>query len=165
MEKRDLYDINRKPTGKTIFKGDPIPEGNYILVNLVYIQNNEGKFLIQKRSVAKNGKFATTGGHPKEGETSLEGIMTEIKEEIGLDVNPKELKLYFSDRFDSEQVFADAYYLKMDVPNIEDLILQKEEVDSVHWFTADDIRSLMKEGKYFKNHYEEFEILLKWLKK
>ena len=53
IEKRDLYDINRKLTGKTIFKGEAIPDGKYITVVLVFIQNSEGKFLIQKRSPNK----------------------------------------------------------------------------------------------------------------
>ena len=86
MEQRDLYDKDRKLTGKTIYKGEPVPDGSYIVVVLVYIQNSEGKFLIQKRSERKNGLYATTGGHPKSGESSLEGIVTEIKEEIGLDI-------------------------------------------------------------------------------
>lgn len=47
-EKRDLYDANRNLTKKTVFKGEPIPKGNYIVVVLVFIQNSEGKFLIQK---------------------------------------------------------------------------------------------------------------------
>ena len=80
--------------------------------------------MIQKRSKLKNGKYATTGGHPKSGENSVQGIISEIKEEIGLDINPKDLKLYYSGRSD-----------------------------------------LMNENKFFKNHYEEFEILLNWLKK
>ena len=46
IEKRDLYDINRVLTGKTIFKGDSILDNNYIVVVLVFIQNNDGKFLI-----------------------------------------------------------------------------------------------------------------------
>ena len=71
MEQRDLYDVNRKLIGKTIFKGDSIPENSYIIVVLVFIQNSEGKFLIQKRSKIKNGKYATTGGHPKSGEDSI----------------------------------------------------------------------------------------------
>ena len=67
MEKRDLYDEKRNLTGETILKGDKIPEGKYIVVVLVFIQNSEGKFLIQKRSERKNGKFATTDEHPKSG--------------------------------------------------------------------------------------------------
>ena len=163
MEHRDLYDINRTLTGKTIFKGDSIPENNYIVVVQVFIQNSEGKFLIQKRNKEKNGKYATTGGHPKSGETSIQGIISEVKEEIGLNINPKDLKLYYSGRSDSQRVFWDDYYIKMDVPNIQHLPLQKEEVESVCWLSIDEIKALMKEDKFFKNHYEEFEILLKWL--
>ena len=53
MEKRDLYDINRNLTGETIFKSEDIPKDRYIVVVLVFIQNSEGKFLIQKRSEIK----------------------------------------------------------------------------------------------------------------
>ena len=165
MEKRDLYDANRELTGETILKGEEIPYGKYINVVLVFIQNSEGKFLIQKRSEIKNGKFATTGGHPKSGETSIQGIITEVKEEIGLDIKSQDIQLYFSGRSDEEKVFWDDYYVKLDIPNIEDLELQKEEVDSLHWFTEAEIKDLMKQGKFFKNHYEEFKILLHWLDK
>lgn len=70
-----------------------------------------------------------------------------------------------SGRSDKDKVFWDDYYIKMDVPNIENLVLQKEEVDSVCWLSIDEIETLMKENNFFKNHYEEFEILLTWLKK
>ena len=48
MEKRDLYDKNRNLIGKTIYKGESVPEGSYIIVVLIYIQNSKGEFLIQK---------------------------------------------------------------------------------------------------------------------
>lgn len=165
MEKRDLYDENRKLTGKTIFKGEEIPEGSYIAVVLAFIQNSEGKFLIQKRSERKNGLYATTGGHPKSGEDSVQGIITEVKEEIGLDLNPEDLQLYYGGRSDEERVFWDDYYVKMDIPNIENLELQEEEVASVHWFTKEEIIDLMENDLFFKNHFEEFEILVDWLEK
>lgn len=164
IEKRDLYDKDRRLTGKTIFKGEKIPDNNYIVVVLVFIQNSNGKFLIQKRSELKNGKYATTGGHPKSGENSIQGIISEVKEEIGLELQPKDLKLYYSNRSDKERVFWDDYYIKMDIENIDNLKLQKEEVSSIYWLDTDEIHKLMREGKFFKNHYEEFEILLKWLK-
>lgn len=163
MEKRDLYDKNRNLTGETILKGEQIPKDRYIVVVLVFIQNSEGKFLIQKRSEAKNGKYATTGGHPKTGETSIEGILTEVEEEIGVKMNPKDLKLYFSGKSENERVFWDDYYIKMDIQNLNDLKLQEAEVDSVEWLSENEIVNLMKQDKFFKNHYEEFEILIKWL--
>jgi len=165
LEKRDLYDANRNLTGKTIYKGEEIPEGSYINVVLVFIQNSEGKFLIQKRSERKNGLYATTGGHPKSGENSLQGIITEVKEEIGIDLNPEDVELYYGGRSDEERVFWDDYYVKMDIPNIDNLKLQEEEVASVHWFTADEIIDLMKNDLFFMNHFEEFEVLLDWIEK
>lgn len=164
IEKRDLYDENRNLIGETIFKGEEIPEGKYIVVVLVFIQNSEGKFLIQKRSERKNGKYATTGGHPKSGENSIQGIITEVKEEIGLDIKPEDLQLYYGGKSEIEKVFWDDYYVKIDVPDIDKLKLQEEEVSSVHWFSIEEIKDLMKQDKFFKNRYEEFEILLDWLK-
>ena len=165
LEKRDLYDKDRNLTGETIYKGEKIPDGKYINVVLVFIQNSEGKFLIQKRSKIKNGKFATTGGHPKSGENSIQGILTEVKEEIGLDLKPEDLQLYFGGRSDTEQVFWDDYYAKIDIPDINKLQLQEEEVESVHWFTKDEIMELRNKNKFFMNHFEEFEVLLDWIDK
>ena len=76
MEKRDLYDENKKLTGKTIFKDEETPENYYILVVVLLLQNDKDEFLIQKRSPEKGGEWAFTGGHPKAGESSLEGMYT-----------------------------------------------------------------------------------------
>ncbi len=164
MERRDLYDKGRNNTGETILKGGAIPIDRYIVVVLVFIKNSEGKFLIQKRSEIKNGKYATTGGHVKSGESSVEGIIAEVEEEIGLKLRPDDLTLYFSGRSDTERVFFDDYYAKIDIEDIGKLKLQEDEVSSVNWFSEDEIKQLMKEDKFFDKHYEEFEILLDWLK-
>jgi hypothetical protein len=52
----------------------------------------------------------------------------------------------------------------MNIKEIKKLKLQKEEVSLVEWLSEDEIKQLMKEDKFFKNHYEEFEILLDWLR-
>lgn len=165
MEKRDLYDENRELTGETVYKGEPIPEGKYIIVVLVYIQNSEGKFLIQKRSKLKDGKYATTGGHVKSGETSVEGILSEVREELGLELNPDDLVLYYGNHSAEQQVFWDDYYIKLDIDDISKLKLQEEEVESVKWATVEEMKQMMKDGEFLRNHYEEFEILLDWLDK
>ena len=154
MEFRDLYDKNKKLTGKTIQKGETIPDGNYIIVVLTMIQNSKGEFLIQKRSKQKNGLYGATGGHCKTGETGLEGAITEIKEEIGLDVKPEEMVLLFEGREDKEQVFFELYYLKRDI-DISKLKLQKEEVESVEWMSIERINELVDKSRFLKNHVEE----------
>ena len=79
-EKRDLYDLNKNLTNEVINKGDTIPKNRKVLIVAIWIEDLNGNFLIQKR---KKGEFwSITSGHPKAGETSLEGIITEAKEEL-----------------------------------------------------------------------------------
>ena len=85
---------------------------------------------------------------------SIEGMMSEIKEEIGLTVKPEELELIFSGREDKAQVFFDLYYMKKDL-NISDLILQEEEVESVQWNSIEEIEELINNDKFLVNHAEE----------
>lgn len=158
MEKRDLYDINRNLTGETIYKGEPIPDNRYIIVVLSLMQNSKGEFLIQKRSVQKDGKYASTGGHVKSGETSIQGIISEIKEEIGLNVQENELELIYTDREDKEQVFFDVYYLNKDF-DIADLVLEEDEVESVEWASLDRIKQLINDGFFWKIMLKKF---LEW---
>ena len=157
MEKRDLYNENKELTGKTIYKNEEIPEGYFILMVVAFIENNEGLFLIQKRSDIKGGEWAFTGGHPKSGENSKEGLYTEIKEELGIDaINPilfKEAK--------GKNTFCDLYYLKQDI-KLEDIIKQDEEVEEVVYASKEEIEDLYNKGLFKKGHYMMFMDLLKY---
>lgn len=82
MEKRDLYDEYKNKTNETIDKGQPIPKGKYYITVIVFIQNSKNEFLIQKTSLQKGHVWSTTGGHPKAGESSLQGIVTWNKRRI-----------------------------------------------------------------------------------
>ena len=165
MEKRDLYNKDRELLGKIILKGEDIPVGEYIVVVLIFIQNSKGEFLIQKRSKIKNGTYATTGGHPKSGESSIQGIITEVKEEIGIELDKNKVQLFYSERDDKQRIFCDAYYTKMDIKNIEKLKLQLEEVEFVKWLTVDEINELIKKDKFFYQQIDKFEFLLNWIGK
>lgn len=162
MEKRDLYDINRNLTGETIYKGDSIPDSKFILVVLSFMQNSKGEFLIQKRSVQKHGKYGSTGGHAKTGETSIQAMMTEINEEIGLNVNENELNLVYSGRDDINKVFFDLYYMKKDF-SIESLTLQEEEVESVKWMNVNEIKHLISTNEFLDSNIDEFYRILDYL--
>lgn len=154
LEKRDLYDKNKHLTGETIYKGEPIPAGRYIDVIMAFIRNSKGEFLIQKRSKQKDGKYGCTGGHTKSGETSIEGMISEIDEELGLKVLPNELELIYEGREDAEQVFFELYFLEKDI-DISTLKLQEEEVESVEWCTISRIKELIENGEFLINHAEE----------
>lgn len=160
MEKRDLYNIERQLIGKSIYKTDEIPENTYILMVVIFIQNNKNEFLIQKRSSDKGGLWATTGGHPKSGETSLQGIITEVKEELNIDIdNPILFK-----QASGKNTLCDLYFLKKDI-DINEITFQKEEVDGVKWASLEEIEALFKTGLFNKGHYMMFKDCLEFINK
>lgn len=50
MEIWDILDENGNKTGRTMVKGEEVPEGFYHLGADIWIINSENKILIQKRS-------------------------------------------------------------------------------------------------------------------
>ena len=160
MEYRDIYDKNKQLTGKIFEKSDGVPEGYFYLMVVCFMQNNKGQFLMQKRVPEKDGKWATTGGHPKAGENSLTGMITEIKEELGISVNPNELQLFKEAK--GKNSFCDLYYLKKDI-DIKDITVQEDEVETVSWLTLDEINNLLKNGQFNKGHYMMLQDCLKFL--
>ena len=153
MEKRDLYDKDRNRVGITINKGDDIPDGYYIIVVMIIMQNSNGEFLIQKRSALKGGKWAFTGGHPKAGESSLEGIISEVREELGIDISLEDITLMKSNVFD--KVFGDIYYVNMEY-DFDSFSLQKEEVSDVILASSSEIINMIKNDDFFKSHGKVF---------
>ena len=160
MEKRDLYNRYKENTQSTILKEQEIPDDYYTLVVTVLIQNSKNEILIQKRSKQKGGEYGLTSGHPKSGENSLTGIISEIKEELGMEAQPQELKLMYSTRDDSNKCFYDLYYLKKDYKK-EKMLLQKEEVEKVYWLSEEKVKELCTRGEFKESHIESFEILMK----
>ena len=151
MEYRDLFDKNRKTTGEKVAKGEKFDDGKFIVVVMVFIENSKGEILLQKRSKAKGGKWATTGGHPTAGQSSLEGMRQELKEEIGVDVDKSELVLFKTVK--TPKTFVDLYYLHKDI-DLKDTKLQESEVQDIGWFTKSQIEDLVKNGQFFMPHYQ-----------
>ena len=150
MEKRDVYNINREKTGKVAVRGtNDLKTGEYNLVTIGWIFNSEGNFLMQKRSTKKQlypGVYANHGGAAISEETSKQSMIREIDEEIGLKLKENELILlrYFFD----EDSILDEYIVFKDV-NINDLILDKEEVDSCKFFSYDELKKSIADEECF----------------
>lgn len=161
-ELRDLYDINSNKTDKTYYKGECIPEGFYPMVVMIVIRNSKGEFLMQKRVESKGGDWGVTGGHPKSGETPLQGIITEIKEELGLDFSNENIIEYDSG-CDGKDCFK-MYFVTKDV-NIEDITIQKEELTEVRWFSMEELRNMVDTKELNQNQISCFEKVCDFLNK
>lgn len=159
MEQFDLYDLNKKVTGKVINRGDEVPSGYYRYVVHAVILNSKGKMLIQRRSDNKKNWPSmwdiSVGGCVVKGETPNEGIQRELKEELGIDYDFKAIRPVFT--FSFSEGFDDFYALFMDV-DTSSLTLQKEEVSDVKFASLSEIKELIKEGKFIKyqDHFMDF---------
>lgn len=159
-EKRDLYDINSNKTDLTYYKGDTIPEGYYPMVVMVVIKNSNGEFLMQKRVENKGGDWGVTGGHPKSGETPIEGIVSEVKEELGLDFSNENFIEYDSG-CDGKDCYK-MYFVNKDI-NIEDITIQEEELSEVKWFSMEDLENMVETKELNEDQISCFKKVCKFL--
>ena len=150
MELLDLYDDKGKKLNKTVERGKKFDAGN-IMISIIFIKNKDNKYLIQKTSKEKGSKYSSTGGHVTHGETGLTTIIREIKEELGININPNELEFISLVKHPTRPFLINLYLLEKDVC-IDQLKLQKEEVESVTWLAKEEILNLIKEHKFLESH-------------
>lgn len=165
MELLDVYNSKGEITGKVVERGtkdEAFGPDEHIAVAIIYIENSKGEFLIQKTSPEKGGIYSATGGHIEHGETPHEAIVREVKEEIGLDISNEDVVSLGSICVDFPVRFI--FYLKKDI-NIDDLVLDKTEVESMHYLTKEELRKVIDEGKMHKGHIFVLEEVLKYKEK
>lgn len=153
-ELRDLYDENSNLSGKTYFKGDKIPKGYYPMVVMIVIKNSKNEFLMQKRTLQKGGDWGVTGGHPKSGETPEQGIITEVYEELGIDISNQKLEV-FSSGCDGKECYK-MYYLKIDL-DINSLKIQEDELTEVRWFSISELNQMVENKELNQDQIDCFE--------
>ena len=147
MEILDIYDDNGNLTGKQIVRGDnkiKLGPNEHVAIVMIFIENNEGKFLMQKASIQKDGMYAATGGHITSGETPYSTVIREVKEEIGIDISND--NLVYLGNFILGIPIRHMFYLKKDI-NLKDIIIQKEEVESVCYLSYEQIQELIQNNQ------------------
>lgn len=161
FELLDLYDKTNSKTNSQVVRSKKnkiiFPENNFIKIVVIFIENNEKKFLFQKTSKDRGNIWATTGGHVKAGATSIETIKSEVFEELGLEINQEDF--IFVNTLKIGQSFQDIYYLRKDM-DIQKLNLQVEEVSSVRWLSLIEITKLIEDNQIRKTNVPLFLNLL-----
>ncbi|MBP3431906.1 MAG: NUDIX domain-containing protein [Clostridia bacterium] len=118
---------------------------------LIWMKNDEGMILVQKRS--KNKKQApglwdtSSAGHVPAGETCLQTCVRETREELGIDVQESDFLLLGKSVENDSWEIAHTYLLKNNT-KLEDLKIQKEEVDEVKWLNYEEFVELLHSEKF-----------------
>jgi isopentenyldiphosphate isomerase len=76
MELNDIYDENRRLTGRLHRRGEPWKKGEYGLVVCVWVYDGAGNILLTRRAPGKSfaGTWENSGGAAKAGEDSRTAI-------------------------------------------------------------------------------------------
>ncbi len=158
MELWDIYDAEKKKTGRTMKRNDwHLKDGEYHLTVLGVIHRPDGRFLITRRVMTKAwapGWWEVSGGAVQAGEGSAEAVAREIREETGLDVSDCEGGYQFTyhreNPGEGDNYFVDVYRFEMDFDE-GDLKLQEEETMGYRLASAEEIRELADQGIFL--HY------------
>ena len=151
----DLYDENRELLGKDHVRGEQLPIGGYHLVVHVWIRNSKGEYLIAQRSANRPTfplMWECVDGSVVKGEDSLQGVLREVKEEVGIDLLPEKGQVVLSDIKKIEfgkvvnkivDVWLFDYDGEVDLGNAT-----TDEVAQVDWMNREQIKELFEHNMF-----------------
>ena len=152
MEIFDVCDEYGIPTGETVERTAAHRDGIRHRTSHIWVVRKNGcggyEVLLQQRSEDKDSfplRYDTSSaGHIMAGDEPLQSAMRELKEELGIEAKEEDLRYIgtFLNRY--EEVFHGELFKDHEISfvyiyerpvDIKDLILQKEEVREVRWFS------------------------------
>ena len=145
-EYNDIYDENRNLTGRVHLRGTPWKKGEYGLVVCVWIYDGKGNLLMTRRAPEKSfaGTWENSGGAARAGETSLQAIVRELREETGISARAEEFELLESLR--EGNAHYDHYCLHREIP-LEEIVLMPGETDAVKWVSFPEVHQMIRDRR------------------
>ena len=142
----DVYDKDRKLTGRTHKRGEYLNPGDFHLVVYIWMQNSSGQFLLTKRSPNKGfpNMWETTGGSAVAGDDSLTAALREVREETGLVLDPDKGTNIIN--YAGEDYFADVWLFSQDF-DLRNVVLLEGETCDAGYFSLNDIIDMQKVGE------------------
>ena len=166
----DVYTNKKERTGKVIERkqGVLLEEGEYIITVTCWIINHDGEILLTQRNAKKQygGMWEPTTGVVISGESSLQGVLRELKEEIGLTINPSEIE-FVKEMIEKRQDFSffrDVYFIKKDI-SIDTIHFLDGEVVNAKYVTIEELEKMIMDEEAFEYLQYFFELYNKYFQK
>lgn len=155
MEYFDVLDKNRQKKGYVKMRGDKLLDDEFNMGVEIYFINKD-KILITQRSEQKSHplEWEVPGGCSKTGQTSLDTIICEVEEEIGIIIEEADIKMIDTKMY--KKMFVDLYVSNKKI-DISKVSLQKEEVKDIKYVTFLEFEQLYKEGKIVQSVYDRYQ--------
>lgn len=146
----DIYDENRNKTGKLAERDVyEFNEGEYHIVVTGIIFNSKYEILISKRASWKKygGLWECNGGSILAGETSLEGILRELKEELGITFSEKDATFLKEVKRDKKVPdFKDLWIFQRNI-SINEITFPDGEATEAKWVTIEQFMNMYKNNE------------------
>lgn len=150
----DIYDIYGNRTGKTFVRGEPLSNGQFVMVVNVWIVNSQDQILIQKRALCKKdlpGIWATHSGCVLAGESSVQACIREPMEEIGIHILPNQI--HKLNRKLRGKILSENFVVEQDF-DVSQSVLQEEEVSEILWVSVSQLKQMASHREFYR--YPEF---------
>jgi serine/threonine-protein kinase len=162
----DVLDAEGNKTGRFHERGMPMNKGEHHLEVFVWVRNDNGEYLISQRSPNKTNPnmWECTGGNAVVGDDSLTTALKEVKEELGIILDPQNGQM-IKHRLPCSVVgcrgLIDVWLFRQNI-DISTVILAPEETCNAMWATADKIREMMAAGEFLSEQfYTYFDEMVK----
>lgn len=157
----DLVDEHGIKTGKTVLRTDKTitDNGEYAPSVVAWIRNSNGEFLISKRAPTKPNSpnmWEPTGGSVISGEAFLHAALREVREELGINLNPDNYDIYKAYTFPRSKGLGYCYivtYVFESDADIKEVTLQPEETIDAMWASKPQIKELIANGEFIPFDY------------
>jgi len=166
VELLEVLDFDGNSTGQVLDKKQIHKLGLYHKEVAIILINNKKEILLQKRASTKEiqpNKWAWHGGHVSVSEDTVDAIIRETNEELGVKLNRNDINFLIKLRRDKmpNKQFTFAYYAFCNYP-IEKFNIQKEELSDIKWFSFDKFKEMIFSSHpdmMFKNNQNTKEII------
>ena len=147
QERWDVLDEQRQPTGRTHPRGVPLPQGDYHLVVLVLLQNDNGEFLTTRRAPNKGypNMWEFTGGSALAGDDSLHAALREMREETGIELDPACGRVVATEQWSDS--FCDVWLFRQNF-DPSAVVLQEGETTAAMAASREQILQMEREGEF-----------------
>jgi len=157
MEWLQVFDENGISKDKKILRGENPINDDYIMVVYIFIINKDKKILLEKNY--EKDIWVVPGGHV-DTPNILDNLKRECMEELNLDISNS--NIINIDILKNDNRLFNIFLINEDV-NINNLVLQKEEVKEVKYFTIEEINTMINNGTFRSNNIKFIDSLKRYL--